>query len=496
MPLTREQTKYVPSNDTVFLPTVAVDSNLGVRGTSVFDGNSVFNNGINVTAGSASFNVPITTLSTVTSADLFVSGQASIGTTLTNLGQVAIVSALSNRPVLTLRQQANPSVNSFQIQNSAGSNIFTVDANGSISLNSGTSTLTTGYIAATYGIRVDGQTSMGTLGKYVYASLLQGSGVFIPLIIKTSSSNASQQPFMLVNNTNVPTFTINSLGEIISQSNNAVPLTVRATPNTALAINSISGNGSSVTYDTGVTNGNIFIVGSTVTITGATTTGFNGTFTVTSVNQNAFTVANTTTGTSSSATATIGAQVSDLTQWKNQAGSALTVINASGNYTSTFANPRITLTNNSGTTATSQLGADSGTGFVGTTTSSQFQIITNNAARMTFAADGTTTASGNLIQNVNVTAKTGAYPLVLADANTLVQMNGAFAFTVPLNSGTAFPIGTTINLLALTAGVSVTFTGGITFYATPGRNLRAAGSMATLIKLGTDTWVLTGDLTA
>lgn len=109
---------------------------------------------------------------------------------------------------------------------------------------------------------------------------------------------------------------------------------------------------------------------------------------------------------------------------------------------------------------------------------------------------GTLTIAGNLIQNVNVTAKTAAYPLVMADANTLVQMNGAFAFTVPLNSTVAFPTGTTINLLALTAGVSVTFTGGITSYATPGRNLRAAGSMATLIKLGTDTWVLTGDLTA
>ena len=109
---------------------------------------------------------------------------------------------------------------------------------------------------------------------------------------------------------------------------------------------------------------------------------------------------------------------------------------------------------------------------------------------------GTLTITGNLVQNVNLTAKSAAHPLVLADANTLVQMSGAFAFTVPLNSTVAFPTGTTINLLALTAGVSVTFTSGITSYATPGTKLRAAGSMATLIKLGTDTWVLTGDLTA
>jgi hypothetical protein len=109
---------------------------------------------------------------------------------------------------------------------------------------------------------------------------------------------------------------------------------------------------------------------------------------------------------------------------------------------------------------------------------------------------GVLTVNGNFIQNVNTTAKTAAHTLGHADANTLVQMNGAFAFTVPLNSTTPFATGTTINLIALTAGVSVTFTGGITSYATPGTKLRAAGSMATLIKLGTDTWVLTGDLTA
>ena len=39
--------------------------------------------------------------------------------------------------------------------------------------------------------------------------------------------------------------------------------------------------------------------------------------------------------------------------------------------------------------------------------------------------------------SVNATAKTGAYTLTLTDQNTLIQMNGAYAFTVPLNA-TAF----------------------------------------------------------
>lgn len=112
------------------------------------------------------------------------------------------------------------------------------------------------------------------------------------------------------------------------------------------------------------------------------------------------------------------------------------------------------------------------------------------------SGQGSLTIDGNLLQNINTVAKTAAYTLVMGDANKLIQMNGAFAFTVPLNSTVAYPTGTTINLIALTAGVSVVFTGGITSYATPGLKLRAAGSMATLIKLNTDTWALSGDLTA
>jgi len=98
--------------------------------------------------------------------------------------------------------------------------------------------------------------------------------------------------------------------------------------------------------------------------------------------------------------------------------------------------------------------------------------------------------------NVNTTAKVAAYTFVLSDASTLVQMNGAYAFTVPLNATVAYPIGTQIHLIALTTGVTVAFTAGITSYATPGAKIRAAGSMATLIKLNTDTWVLAGDLIA
>lgn len=97
---------------------------------------------------------------------------------------------------------------------------------------------------------------------------------------------------------------------------------------------------------------------------------------------------------------------------------------------------------------------------------------------------------------VQTTPKTSAYTLVSSDANTLVQMNGAFAFTVPLNSATPYPVGTQIHLVALTTGASVTQSAGVTVNATPGKNFRAAYSSATLVKIGTDSWILFGDLSA
>lgn len=110
-------------------------------------------------------------------------------------------------------------------------------------------------------------------------------------------------------------------------------------------------------------------------------------------------------------------------------------------------------------------------------------------------------ASGNLTATtvaagvpVNTSAKTAAYTLATTDYNTLIQMNGAFAFTVGTGLSAA-PVGTQIHLLALTSGVSVTAS-GTTVNGTPGLKLRTAYSSATLICLGTNNWVLIGDLSA
>jgi hypothetical protein len=109
------------------------------------------------------------------------------------------------------------------------------------------------------------------------------------------------------------------------------------------------------------------------------------------------------------------------------------------------------------------------------------------------AGRGTLRIDGNLVNNLNVTPKVQNYAFVVSDFNTIVQMNGAFAFQLNNTLSTATP-GTQITLLARTTGVSVAAGSGVTLLATPGNKLRAAGSMATLLCLGTNSWVLTGDL--
>lgn len=100
-------------------------------------------------------------------------------------------------------------------------------------------------------------------------------------------------------------------------------------------------------------------------------------------------------------------------------------------------------------------------------------------------------------QNITVNAQTGTtYTLVLTDNGRLVTLNnaGAIAVTVPTNASVAFPTGAIINLQRTGAG-SVTISGdtGVTVTATAS-TLRSQYSAASLIKIGTDSWTLVGDL--
>jgi hypothetical protein len=102
-------------------------------------------------------------------------------------------------------------------------------------------------------------------------------------------------------------------------------------------------------------------------------------------------------------------------------------------------------------------------------------------------------------QDLTLNTQTDSYTLVLGDAYKLVAMDKATAvnLTVPLNSSVAYAVGATINIWNQGAGLTtVVATGGVTISTSATLVLRAQNSMATLIKTATDTWVLSGDLTA
>lgn len=110
------------------------------------------------------------------------------------------------------------------------------------------------------------------------------------------------------------------------------------------------------------------------------------------------------------------------------------------------------------------------------------------------------TPSGGVGSTVDINAQTGTtYTLVLADAGKLVTLsNGsAITLTVPTNASVAYPTGTVIALAQLGAGlVTVEGASGVTINgATPGdEDLAGQWGTASLTKLATDTWLLSGGI--
>ena len=100
----------------------------------------------------------------------------------------------------------------------------------------------------------------------------------------------------------------------------------------SVSITGISGNGAIVTYSTANTNG--LTVGQSITISGATTTGFNGKFLIATITSNTnFTVASSVTGTSSTATGTYSSPfniTSATVASESVCGSPITAISGNG----------------------------------------------------------------------------------------------------------------------------------------------------------------------
>jgi hypothetical protein len=99
--------------------------------------------------------------------------------------------------------------------------------------------------------------------------------------------------------------------------------------------------------------------------------------------------------------------------------------------------------------------------------------------------------------NLAINAQTGTtYTSVLTDNGKLVTLSNASAITVTIPNG-VFTVGQQINFLQLGAG-QVTFQGDgtSTIVSNPGVKTRAQYSIATIVCIATNTFLLTGDITA
>ena len=96
------------------------------------------------------------------------------------------------------------------------------------------------------------------------------------------------------------------------------------------------------------------------------------------------------------------------------------------------------------------------------------------------------------INSVAVTA----YTLALSDAGGLINATTGMTITVPPNSTAAFATGSQVLLYrSAVSGVAITAGSGVTINAAgAASNLSSQHSVASIMKLGTDNWVLAGDI--
>jgi hypothetical protein len=132
-------------------------------------------------------------------------------------------------------------------------------------------------------------------------------------------------------------------------------------------------------------------------------------------------------------------------------------------------------------------------------------LLKGNGTAMLVATAGTdyVIPNGNIGSpqiTYTINGQTTSYTLVLLDASSrliTISSSSITTLTIPLNATVAFPVGTAIDVIQ-TGSAQVTIAGisGVSVNGTPGLKLRAQYSSASLIKIGTDSWVVVGDLSA
>lgn len=112
-------------------------------------------------------------------------------------------------------------------------------------------------------------------------------------------------------------------------------------------------------------------------------------------------------------------------------------------------------------------------------------------------AQGPTGPQGTWDTAQTISVQSDTYTLVLADAGKLIRCTKgtAMSIIIPTNANHAYSVGQRVDIMQYGAGqVTVSGDTGVTLRFTPTNKLRATYSTASIIKIGTDEWVLAGDL--
>jgi hypothetical protein len=125
-------------------------------------------------------------------------------------------------------------------------------------------------------------------------------------------------------------------------------------------------------------------------------------------------------------------------------------------------------------------------------------IVDASASGVEFS-DGVQTKAGVPTLTTFV-EKTASYTLdTLVHQDNVIEMNSTspMTFTIPTNAALAWPVGASMDILQTNTGeVTIAASGGVTLNRTPGNKLRTQWSSATILKRGTNSWILYGDLKA
>jgi hypothetical protein len=123
----------------------------------------------------------------------------------------------------------------------------------------------------------------------------------------------------------------------------------------------------------------------------------------------------------------------------------------------------------------------------------------DTATNLVLAATALNVASAGYL-GLPVNEEDAAYTFALSDAGKMVRGNNAsaMAWTIPPNSGVAFPVGTAITVRNVGAGtITITRGSGVTQYLAGGSTSKDVAltqwGLATLIQEAANTWVIAGN---